>query len=351
MIPIGSTIVLSVIIPVYNVEKHLSACIDSLMKCESDAYEIILVDDGSPDGSPALCDEYEKRFDCIRVIHKQNGGAASARNEGARNARGSYLCFIDSDDYTDEGFIDSMIGYCTGDDIVCFPYYVDDEQTHSVRHNSIAEMQSRPAAEAVRELEQNGGLNMATNKLYRVEMLRQEPAVEFLLHTEPGEDLIFNCGCYLRAQTVTTVNHPYYHWVRRGEDTLANQFRRDLNEKNKMFIEYRCRLYEGLGIAESDAALLAKGNLGYVFSCIPNMYRKKCRFPRRERIALYKEILRSRDVARWVELAPADNSLMKQFKRLYGTHSAFLIDSYYSAVMWGRGTFDKLWQKIRKRMK
>lgn len=89
----------SVIIPVYNVEKYLVACIDSLM-CQGDlSMEFILVDDGSTDLSGKIADEYAKKEDRIKVIHQENGGASAARNAGLDVAQGEYIAFLDSEDW------------------------------------------------------------------------------------------------------------------------------------------------------------------------------------------------------------------------------------------------------------
>ena len=90
---------ISVIIPVYKVEEYINRCIDSVINQTYKNLEIILVDDGSPDGCPKICDEYAKKDSRIRVIHKQNGGLSDARNVGIDNANGKYITFIDSDDW------------------------------------------------------------------------------------------------------------------------------------------------------------------------------------------------------------------------------------------------------------
>lgn len=90
---------ISIIVPVYNVEKYLSRCVDSIINQEYKNLEIILVDDGSTDNSASICDSYQKKDNRIRVIHKENGGLSSARNAGLDVATGEYVGFIDSDDY------------------------------------------------------------------------------------------------------------------------------------------------------------------------------------------------------------------------------------------------------------
>ena len=96
---------ISVIIPVYKVEEYINRCIDSVINQTYKNLEIILVDDGSPDGCPKICDEYAKKDSRIRVIHKQNGGLSDARNVGIDNANGKYITFIDSDDFVEKNYI------------------------------------------------------------------------------------------------------------------------------------------------------------------------------------------------------------------------------------------------------
>ena len=92
----------SIIIPCYKVEQYLRQCVDSVLAQTFEDYEVILVDDGSPDGSPAICDEYGEKSDKVKVIHKSNGGLSDARNAGLDVAQGDYVMFLDSDDWWDD---------------------------------------------------------------------------------------------------------------------------------------------------------------------------------------------------------------------------------------------------------
>lgn len=100
---------ISVIVPVYNIEKYLPRCIESIRKQTYNNLEIILVNDGSTDTSGTICDEFAKKDERIRVIHKENGGSSSARNAGIENAKGEYLGFVDSDDYIESEMYEKMI--------------------------------------------------------------------------------------------------------------------------------------------------------------------------------------------------------------------------------------------------
>ena len=99
---------ISVIIPVYNVEKYLEECVLSVINQTYSNLEIILVDDGSTDGSGLLCDQYKDRDSRIKVIHKKNGGLSDARNVALEICNGQYISFVDSDDYVSEAFIEIM---------------------------------------------------------------------------------------------------------------------------------------------------------------------------------------------------------------------------------------------------
>lgn len=105
----NSNIKLSIIVPVYNVEKYLDECIQSIIFAYRDGIEVILVDDGSKDNSGEICDKYSKEYEYISVKHRENGGLSAARNTGLRLARGEYIWFIDSDDYIENDSIEVIL--------------------------------------------------------------------------------------------------------------------------------------------------------------------------------------------------------------------------------------------------
>ena len=99
---------ISIIIPVYNVEKFLPQCIDSILAQTYKDFELILVDDGSPDGSPAICDSYAQRDERVRVIHQKNAGVSAARNNGIEHAKSEWISFVDSDDWVEPSYIEDF---------------------------------------------------------------------------------------------------------------------------------------------------------------------------------------------------------------------------------------------------
>lgn len=99
---------ISIVVPVYNVEKYLRRCIDSILAQTFTDFELLLIDDGSKDSSGSICDEYAKKDNRIRVFHKENGGVSSARNVGLDNAQGDWICFCDADDWVKSEFLSTF---------------------------------------------------------------------------------------------------------------------------------------------------------------------------------------------------------------------------------------------------
>ena len=116
--------VLSIVVPVYNVEKYLRQCLDSVIGAKTDAYEIVCVNDGSTDSSPAILEEYREKYpETVRVVHTENGGLGAASNNGIKAAKGAYIAFLDSDDTFREHAVEEMVEACGyGDDMIIFDF-------------------------------------------------------------------------------------------------------------------------------------------------------------------------------------------------------------------------------------
>lgn len=129
---------ISIIVPVYNVEKYLPRCIDSILAQTYKNIEVILVDDGSPDKCGAICDEYAKKDKCIKVIHKKNGGLSDARNAGINAAMGEYIGFVDSDDYIVPDMYEKLYNAIvkTNSDIAISNFLYVDEMGNEIGQNN-----------------------------------------------------------------------------------------------------------------------------------------------------------------------------------------------------------------------
>jgi glycosyltransferase involved in cell wall biosynthesis len=161
---------ISVIIPVYKVEAYLTVCVESVLAQTYEQLEIILVDDGSPDNCPKICDEFAARDSRIRVIHKENGGLSSARNAGIDAARGEYLAFLDSDDLWTPVFLERLCRAAqeTGADFaVCLFRRFRGDPPKELPEPVAAEVLTRREAFECLFGVRNENMVVAPNKLYR----------------------------------------------------------------------------------------------------------------------------------------------------------------------------------------
>lgn len=111
---------ISIIVPAYNAEKYIHRCIDSILSQTFIDFELLIINDGSTDGTKKICDEYASNDHRIRVFHKKNGGVSSARNHGLDNARGEWIVFVDADDYIPEDALSNMVSISKNDDCLCY---------------------------------------------------------------------------------------------------------------------------------------------------------------------------------------------------------------------------------------
>lgn len=131
---------ISIIIPIYNVERYLRQCIDSILAQTFTDFELLLIDDGSPDGCPAICDEYAEKDARIRVFHKQNGGVTSARNKGLNNANGNWIIYIDGDDWIEPTYVEELYNAAINNEAdiaICGFRFVYEDGSSVIEHPTI----------------------------------------------------------------------------------------------------------------------------------------------------------------------------------------------------------------------
>ncbi|MBT1165722.1 glycosyltransferase family 2 protein [Bifidobacterium simiarum] len=209
----------SVIIPVYDVEPYLGDCLETVTEQTHRNLQIILIDDGSPDGCPRICDDWAARDSRIRVIHQRNGGLSSARNAGLDVASGRYVTFIDSDDVVDRGMIETLLSAVKnhGVDIaICGLLGIDERGKHTVfrTHYATGTVSGR---DALLDLLYGGGRlpDAAWGRIYRAELIRHGQAIRFPEGLN-SEDYYFNAIAYHRADTVHMDGRCLYRYRQRA---------------------------------------------------------------------------------------------------------------------------------------
>lgn len=211
----------SVIVPVYNVEKYIKKCIDSILNQTFKDFELILIDDGSPDNCGKICDEYAGKDLRVKVIHKENGGLSDARNFGIDASQGEIIGFVDSDDYIDKDMYAQMITYLEENncDVVCCDKYIvrDDKKKFrpSYQENKIFNNE-----QAVNEIF-NGNLDTtAWNKIYKRSVIKDIRFPKGRIYEDVAtiHKYIYNAG------KVGYISKPFYHYIKRKGSICSSGF-------------------------------------------------------------------------------------------------------------------------------
>lgn len=223
----------SVIIPVYNSEKTIANCIESITNTSFADYEIVIVNDGSSDKSDEICKEFAKRIPQIKYFYKENGGVSSARNFGLDNAEGKYILFVDSDDAVAENYFDELNEITESHDCEFyeFSYKLTDEKNEEIRKEADAlYTDTATATDALCSAIVTRAINSPVTKVFlksRIDAL----GLRFLSDIYIGEDQLFSVTYALGVKTFCTSSKILYVASLLNEDSLSRKKRDDLTEQ------------------------------------------------------------------------------------------------------------------------
>lgn len=211
---------ISVIVPIYNVEKYLARCVDSIVNQTYKNLEIILVNDGSPDLCPQMCDDYAEKDSRIKVVHKKNGGLSDARNAGMAVAKGEYISFIDSDDYVSDDFFECLLDVMNkenSDIAECsvVKLYEDNRFDEFSDDLSVKTYDTQDAMSAL--IAENPFHQHVWNKLYKTELVRDIPYAVGKLN----EDEFWTYQVFGRANKVSKLNKTMYYYFQRNSSIMG----------------------------------------------------------------------------------------------------------------------------------
>ena len=242
--------IFSIIVPVYNTEQFLDKCVSSILAQTYNDFELILVDDGSPDNCPQMCDKYAQSDSRIKVLHKKNGGVSSARNLGISVARGTYIWFVDSDDYIEPFSLQRLFEVQNSYNAELYVF----------NNRSVCELSTENINDFFRKYYFTYALGFEPwNKLYKRDVII-ENHLQFDTQEKIGEDLLFNINYYKAIfsnglKDIYFIGEDYYHYVDRNDSAM--------NTASKGRIYQQLRLFDK--ILKSMSGVLSEESLSYLF--------------------------------------------------------------------------------------
>lgn len=294
---------ISVVVPVYNVEKYLGACIQSILDQTYTDFELILVDDGATDTSGTICDDYAEKDSRIIVIHKKNGGLSDARNAGIQQASGKYMIFVDSDDYIENNTLQDvfMLAEQHQADLVIFGYYADvfnkngTIESHKNNGNDSILEDHISIAKAIVPLKRNFVFDTCCNKLYLTDVIKKNdlkmPVGEIF------EDTAFNTNLLPYINKMIITSNCYYHYAQRNAARITNTY-----NPNKFIIlkkRYLLLLAYLNQYCADDSKEIRQANfiyIKYVFSCMIDLFKNGAKLHLLYRRKVIKDYLKDQEL-------------------------------------------------------
>lgn len=296
---------ISIIVPVYNVELYIKRSVDSILNQTLKEFELFLVDDGSTDNTPKICDDYQKNDDRVIVIHQKNAGAHAARNAALLKACGEYVCFFDSDDYIDESMLleNYEIAKNSEADVVVSGFYIhtyynENEYmtTEFVPHlndNNLPYESIKSKTKFRMEVYKNIDRNMfypPWNKMYKLKYLRDN---NLKFPSTYRDDFPFVVSTIRDIENVTYVKKMYYHFIRKRVDSETQKYVPKLYEKREEEHKMLCDLYKywGLENDKNSNEMISRRYIDRVIECMVNLFNKECALNNTEKVDLIKSYL------------------------------------------------------------
>lgn len=234
----------SIIVPVYNAQKHLKNSLNSILNQTYQNIELILINDGSTDNSGDICDEYALKDSRVLVIHQVNTGPSVARNRGIMKSKGDYIQFVDSDDYIDHTLTEKLVATMmedTNDLVICgyktIRLYRQTSQEIKNIPISKAQISKGELLDNFGELFFNNFINVPWNKMYKKNIIQQKN-IEFPHDMRMGEDLIFNLEYIDNCSFFSIIDETGYHYDISNEDSLTTNFVDNYFENQKFLFQY-----------------------------------------------------------------------------------------------------------------
>lgn len=276
---------ISVILPVYKVEKYIDQCMETVLNQTYKNLEIILVDDGSPDNCGKICDDYAAKDDRIVVIHKKNGGAPAARNDALKIATGDWIAYVDPDDWIEKNAFEEAIAVGIRDesDIVIFNTYLNsnggDNQTlmqafpedfTSSDRTFIRKMQLSSLSNKYTPLLQNWSQGFPWDKIYRADFTRKYNIL-WPTNLKANDDVVYTIHAFEHARKISYINKTFYHY-RMNPQSIGHKYMPDRVKVDHDIYAEMYKIKDEYGLGDDYVAALNARIILNVWYCLSRCF-------------------------------------------------------------------------------
>ena len=307
----------SVIMPVYKVEKYVGKAIESIQKQTLKEIEFLIVDDGTPDNSGKICDEYARQDARLQVFHKENGGAPSARNMAIDIAQGEYLYFMDSDDWAEPTMLEDMYELAKRDNaqLVIAGFYIDTyyDENKYLTDEFVADDAVYPNKDEFRKnaykLFDKNLLYTPWNKLFKRDYIQSN---NLKFPQTFWDDFPFNLSIVKNINRVTVSSKKYYHFMRARAESETAAYRPNMYQKREEEHEWMLDIYKYWNVYNAESKeMIARRYIERFIGCVENLTNPNCDLSYREKRFEVKKMLSKTRVAQTSRIAKPKSNYMK----------------------------------------
>lgn len=343
----------SVIMPVYGVENYVARAIESILNQTYTNFEFFCVDDGTPDRSGEICDEYALKDSRIKVIHKENGGAPSARNTAIDKASGKYFYFMDSDDWAEKEMLFDMVDIAekNNSQLVVAGYYIDTFYSDTEKFTQEQKWVDKVFS-GQEEFRKNAhklfDLNLLYtpwNKLFSGDYIREN---KLYFPNTFWDDFPFNLSVVRDVERVAVTSKKYYHFIRQRSESETAKYRSDMYSKREEENGWMKELYSHWGIDNEEVReFLARRYVERLIGCVENVTNKNCSLSKKEKRKEIKNMISTDTAKNYLKLAKPKSSYMKIMLIPVKMNSASLTYLEGSVISKVKGGNTKLFARLK----
>lgn len=350
-----ANVTVSVIMPVYGVEDYVGGAIESIQAQTLTDWELFCVDDGSKDRSGEVCDSYAAKDPRIHVIHKENGGAPSARNVAIDQAEGKYLYFCDADDWAEKTMLEDMVRIAeeNGSQLVVAGFYIDTYYSDTEKFTQSQAVPSRVFAtqrefrEHAHELFDQNLLYTPWNKLFLASYIKDN---KLYFPQTFWDDFPFNLSVVRDIEKVAVTSEKYYHFIRKREESETARYRSDMYEKREEEDGWMKDLYAYWNVSSPESKeFLDRRYIERLVGCVENLTNKNCDLPRRAKLKEIRQYITTPRAKEAVANAQPRSSYMKVMLIPFKLRSTLLTYLESNVISYVKSGNTKLFATLKAR--
>lgn len=348
----------SVIMPVYNVDTYVGRAIESLQNQTFRDFELLIVDDGSTDRSGDICDRFAKKDIRIDVFHTSNAGAPAARNLALDHARGTYVYFMDADDWAEQNMLQDMLSHASehAAQLVVTGFYIDtfyeknsNEHISELKHQSSANYTNAAAfRQAAYKLFDENLLYTPWNKLFLRSRIE-----ELSLRFRPTfwDDFPFVLDFIRDVERVVVSDKAYYHFIRSRSESETSRWRPDMYEKREEEHGWMCDLYEHWGLLDTSEhrEMIYRRYIERLVGCIENVCNPLCTLSRAQKLQAIHMMISTPTAQKAAEIAQPRSSHMKALIAPIRARRTWLVYLEGSVISFVKRRNTKLFCQLKSR--